>query len=102
MAWDHSKTRQERGYGKEWTKLRKQVLRRDAYLCQICLAQGRLTPLGEYPYDHAVDHITPKARGGTDYLSNLQSLCTKCHKVKSDTDRGNHKPKLQRLDGWNP
>ncbi|WP_272575920.1 HNH endonuclease, partial [Providencia sp. PROV273] len=30
-----------------------------------------------------VDHIKPKAHGGTDDDSNLQSLCWPCHKRKT-------------------
>jgi 5-methylcytosine-specific restriction endonuclease McrA len=30
-----------------------------------------------------VDHITPKAQGGTDDLSNLQSICDPCHAEKT-------------------
>ena len=83
MAWGNA-SRHDRGYGSEWTKLREEVLRRDKYLCQQCLRDGRVTPLGVKPYDHAVDHILPKAKGGTDDLDNLQSLCQElCHRAKS-------------------
>lgn len=34
-----------------------------------------------------VDHITPKAEGGTDDRSNLQGLCTDCHKAKTKADQ---------------
>ncbi len=34
-----------------------------------------------------VDHIIPKAHGGTDADSNLQSLCWPCHKAKTARER---------------
>ncbi|EHS1339913.1 HNH endonuclease, partial [Escherichia coli] len=34
-----------------------------------------------------VDHIIPKAHGGTDADCNLQSLCWPCHKAKTARER---------------
>ena len=79
-------TRQERGYGASWDRLRLRILKRDKYLCQQCLRDGRVTPLKVKPYDHAVDHIVPKAKGGDDYPSNLQALCAPCHDAKSERE----------------
>ena len=84
MAWDSDLSRHARGYGHAWDKLRKTILKRDQYLCQQCLRDGRVTPLMVRSYDHAVDHITPKAHGGTDDPSNLESLCQDpCHLQKT-------------------
>jgi hypothetical protein len=33
-----------------------------------------------------VDHIVPRYQGGSDDLSNLQSLCFRCNAAKRDTD----------------
>jgi hypothetical protein len=33
-----------------------------------------------------VDHIVPRNQGGSDDLSNLQSLCFRCNAAKRDTD----------------
>lgn len=84
MSWDsdnHRGSRHERGYGTEWEKLRDIVLARDNYLCQICLESYRITPATE------VDHILPKAKGGTDDPDNLQSICNDCHKIKTEYDK---------------
>lgn len=70
-------SRQERGYGAEWEHLRKIVLRRDKGLCQACKAIGRVGRA------KAVDHIKPKAEGGTDELENLQAICVPCHAAKT-------------------
>ena len=94
MAWS-TKSKQARGYGKQWDKVRAYALTRDNYLCQPCMKQGRLTPAT------AVDHIQNKASGGTDDMDNLQAICTDCHTRKTtweatgrdyDTDIGK--------DGW--
>ncbi|MGE3346067.1 MAG: HNH endonuclease [Ramlibacter sp.] len=72
-------TRQQRGYGRAWEKVRERVLFRDQGLCQPCLAATpeRITPAV------AVDHIKPKAEGGTDAESNLQAICKACHDQKT-------------------
>ena len=74
-------SRHERGYGSEWDKLRKVILRRDKGLCQPCLEAGRPRPA------RAVDHVIPKVAGGTDDPSNLQAICNECHKAKTQRER---------------
>ncbi|EQB1168653.1 HNH endonuclease signature motif containing protein [Enterococcus faecalis] len=59
------------------------VLDRDKYLCRECLRNERYTPT------ETVGHIKPKAHGGTDDLSNLESICRDCHKAKTARDRLN-------------
>ncbi|WP_413722683.1 HNH endonuclease [Sodalis sp. RH24] len=83
-GWSNYKpgmTRQQRGYGRTWDIIRPQILKRDSYLCQECLRQGRATEA------KCVDHIKPKAHGGTDEDSNLESLCWPCHKAKTARER---------------
>ena len=66
----------ERGYcSASWRRTRLAVIARDAGICQICglLVIGR----GD------VDHIVPKARGGTDALDNLQYVHVACHSRKT-------------------
>ncbi|MCM7775005.1 HNH endonuclease [Enterobacter asburiae] len=74
-------SRHQRGYGSKWDRLRPIVLDRDKHLCQECLRNGRYTPA------ETVDHITAKANGGTDDLSNLESLCKPCHRAKTAVER---------------
>lgn len=57
--------------------MRAYILRRDSFLCQACLREGRATEATH------VDHIKPKAKGGTDDEGNLQALCRPCHDAKT-------------------
>jgi 5-methylcytosine-specific restriction protein A len=62
------------GYGYQWRKTRVTHLKAHPF-CAVC---------GD-PATH-VDHILPKALGGTDDPSNLQSLCAHHHHVKTGHD----------------
>lgn len=58
--------------------IRSKVLKRDGYCCQIC---------GRAPSDGVkleVDHKHPKAKGGSNDLNNLWTLCEDCNQGKSD------------------
>ena len=100
MARWPKESRHKRGYNSQWDRIRLTILKRDNYLCQECMRQGRLTPLCVKPRDHAVDHITPKARGGTDDQDNLQSLCAPCHEAKTARDEGWRQARQVGLDGY--
>lgn len=93
MAWPTT-SRHTRGYGAAWDKLRKVIMARDSYLCQPCLAKGRPTPA------NAVDHITPKAKGGTDDPANLQAICHDCHEAKTTQENGGRIRIAIGDDGW--
>lgn len=60
-----------RGYGHSWQQLRKLAFARSP-LCVRCAAPAT-----------DVDHIVAKSHGGTDSLDNLQTLCHKCHALKT-------------------
>lgn len=93
MAWS-KQSRHERGYGSAWVKTRANILKRDRHLCIPCLMGGRPTPATQ------VDHIKPKAKGGTDDPTNLQSICDDCHKLKTAVDEGRKLPRKIGLDGY--
>lgn len=99
-TWADKGSRHERGYGSSWDRIRLQALKRDHYLCQPCQTKGRVTPAKE------VDHIVPKSKGGTDELSNLQSICTPCHRDKTLSEAAEAQGKAYHprpetgLDGW--
>lgn len=71
----------ERGYGYNWRKLRDRVLERDGYICRCeeCISTGRIRQAND------VDHIVPKAKGGTDNMNNLRSINRECHRAKTST-----------------
>ena len=96
-GWNKA-SRQERGYGAAWDRLRAVVLRRDNHLCQPCLRTGRPTQATE------VDHIKPKAEGGTNEADNLQAICSPCHAAKTKDEalraRGIKPRPVIGPDGW--
>lgn len=95
--WANQPSRHARGYGTAWEKLRARTLKRDSYLCQPCKRQGRVTAATQ------VDHITPKAKGGTDDEGNCQSICADCHLCKTaGEDRRNPSRRMKRTDSWQP
>ena len=75
----------DRGYGRQWRKLRLVVLREEP-LCREHKKKGRIVLATD------VDHIKPKAEGGTDDRSNLQPLCHSCHSVKTAREHGFGRP----------
>lgn len=63
-------------------------------LCVMCDERGR-TQLGE-----ELDHIVPVFRGGSNDDSNLQWLCTECHREKTAQDCGTTYRAPVGTDGW--
>jgi 5-methylcytosine-specific restriction endonuclease McrA len=64
-------TTAERGYAGDWPKIRARHLAQFPD-CTVCGDKA-----------NHVDHIASRARGGTDYEGNLQSLCHSCHSRKT-------------------
>ena len=97
-GWRHRTSRHQRGYDYAWERLRLVILARDRYLCQCsdCKASGRVRLATQ------VDHIVPKAKGGTDHPSTLQAINHACHGVKSIHDQGGQvRPRVTvGTDGW--
>ncbi len=63
-----------KGYKGNWLKERNQVLKEEP-ACRLCGAPSV-----------TVDHITPRAFGGTEDRGNLQALCNECRKQKDSQD----------------
>ena len=60
---------------REWKALRRRALERDAYLCQPCLREKRITRAD------TVHHIVPVTVDWSRRLdlSNLEAICRRCH-----------------------
>lgn len=103
MAWS-KESRQSRGYGAEWGKVRLVVIARAKGLCEKCVAEGRVA------MGRDVDHKVPKAKAKRmgwseakiNNLQNLQFLCHLCHNKKTAEETGRtFKTKIETgLDGW--
>ena len=61
-------------------KTRMKILDRDNYTCQHC---GATVADGVRLH---IDHIKPISKGGTNEISNLQVLCSKCNLAKNDNE----------------
>ncbi len=104
-GWKERGSRHARGYGRRWEKLRAVILGRDKHLCQPCLKAGRLTT-HKPGASLQVDHITPKAKGGTDDPGNLQAICEPCHRAKTQAEAAEAQGRAAQprigfdVDGW--
>lgn len=79
----------QRNYGAAWRKIRAAFLIHIAIIqawpwacCVVCLADNLRVKATD------VDHITPRAKGGTDAFDNLQPLCHPCHSRKTAKEVG--------------
>jgi hypothetical protein len=66
----HKKRNKRTALPNNWTQIRRQVIERAGFRCEICNRQSA--------YFH-IDHILPRSKGGTSELSNLRCLCPQCH-----------------------
>ena len=74
-VWEHRK----KSSGYISGTLRYEILKRAKFRCELCGISAEQKAL-------EVDHIIPRNSGGTDYESNLQSLCYSCNAMKRDRD----------------
>jgi 5-methylcytosine-specific restriction protein A len=76
-SWSNPPPANSYAYGYGWQVIRKRVLVRDHYQCQLRYADicvGRASQ---------VDHIVQPEAGGTNDLSNLRAVCVKCHRRRT-------------------
>lgn len=74
--------------------IRKELLRRDGWQCQLCLVPllKRWTynkqTLFPHPRNATLDHIVPMSKGGADAPWNIQACCLQCNGKKSASSKG--------------
>jgi 5-methylcytosine-specific restriction endonuclease McrA len=90
----------------DWTYARRQVIKRDKSICQICsidlkklrkefrqmneqerLIRAEELKIPKFKIGHSfieVDHIVPWVEGGTNELTNLRVLCPACHRIQTN------------------
>ena len=66
--------------GPKWKAIKRRIMERDGWLCQVCKSSGKLSTATE------VDHVNPLSLGGTDADDNLQAICQSCHKRKTASE----------------
>lgn len=78
-AWRTSAgvSRQRRGYDAAHEAMRRRVFDEEP-CCALCGRQGQ-------GGDH-LDHVRPKAQGGSDERANLRRVCDSCHRTKSSRE----------------
>lgn len=77
--------------GRPWRRKRQRVFERDNYLCQEHFRQGRLVSVALHGDNAGIcDHVIPLEEGGSDYETNLQTLCKQCsdEKTQLESQRG--------------
>lgn len=91
---DDRRSAHQRGYDSAWKRLSLRC-RRAHPLCEHCHQQGRVVPV------QLVDHIIP-IRGPDDPLRlderNLQSLCRRCHTIKTSAEGGEIRQQSARFE----
>lgn len=85
--------RRQKLYTEDWDNIRKQVYMRDGHRCVMCGKRGKL---------HA-HHIIPVKISNDNSLSNLVSVCNKCHRKLEEIgfailERGGGRSEIRRAE----
>jgi 5-methylcytosine-specific restriction endonuclease McrA len=74
------KYRQRRNLSdQDWALLTAQVIERDGWICSYCDID-----ISTSDVRHAIDHVYPLSKGGTNELDNLCMSCQPCNSSKGD------------------
>jgi 5-methylcytosine-specific restriction endonuclease McrA len=60
------------------------VAERDRHQCQLCGEPVDLTLTPPHPQSATLDHVIPRAHGGSDHRDNLQLAHLDCNEAKAD------------------
>lgn len=63
----------------DWASLTRQVIERDGWICSYCDLD-----ISKSDVRHAIDHVFPLSKGGTNELDNLCMSCQPCNSSKGD------------------
>lgn len=77
---------------------RKNLYRRDHYMCQYCGARPQLQDL-------SIDHVTPRSRGGRSSWGNCVLACIRCNRKKANRtlqEAGLHLQRDPKEPRWSP
>ena len=69
--------RPDKRYPENWNRLRHVIFTRDHYRCQMCGKKLDRSSKSRIPVCH---HIVPVGYGGSHAFSNLETLCSRCHR----------------------
>ena len=76
---------------RRWAIVRRAALHRAAWRCQECGRAGKLE----------VDHVQPLEDGGDPWaMSNLQTLCRRCHVLKTAAENRARRPVSPEVEAW--
>lgn len=65
-------------------EVRRMYARRDNWICGLCQNRIPEQPVKNDSFNLSIDHIVPRARGGSDYPTNLRATHQGCNKGRRD------------------
>ena len=96
----------KRGLGAKHQAMSPAILKRDGYVCQLCMKPIDRNAPPRTPMSGSIDHIVPLSKGGTGVASNLRAAHYGCNSARRDDREGSSyrpavaMPTPPRLDEW--